>query len=100
MEQISCQPITDKLRRLIANREWTTNLLTEDEVTSSYLQARKSLEERQSSEQTLTELSTDARSLLAVHTLWSRQDLHLPPEPTQDEFKYTINIEEDLSCSR
>ena len=106
LEEISCQPITDNIRRLIANREWTTNLLTEEEVTSNYLQVRKALEEGQPVEQALkalvNELPVDERSLLAVHALWARRvhDLHLPVEPTQEEFKYTVNIEENLSCSR
>ena len=106
IEEISCQPITDKIRRLIANREWNTNLLTEEEVPSTYLAVRKGLENGESVDKDLrtlvTELSTIERSFLAVHALWSGrlQDLQLPVEPKQEEFKYTIDPEEDLSCSR
>ena len=106
IEEVSCQPITDKIRRLIANREWNTNLLTEEEVPSTYLTVRKGLEQGDSVEKELrvlvNELPNVERSFLAVHALWSGrlQDLRLPVEPKQEEFKYTIDPEEDLSCSR
>ena len=53
IEEISRQPITDKIRRLIANREWNTNLLTEEEVPSTYLTVRKGLEQGDSVEKEL-----------------------------------------------
>ena len=56
IEDISCQPITDKIRRLIANREWNTNLLTEEEVPSTYLAVRKALEHGESVEKDFADI--------------------------------------------
>jgi serine/threonine protein kinase len=106
LEEISCQPITNKIRRLIANKEWTTNLLTEEEVPSTYLHVRKSLElgepVGESLRKLVTELPVLEQSFLAVHPLWSGRlsELALPIEPKQEEFTYTIDPGEDFSCSQ
>ena len=106
LESISCHPITDKIRRLIANKEWNCNLLTEEEVSSTYLTVRKSLEKGLSIgdqlKQLIDELPMLERAWLAVHPLWSGrlQDLALPLEPKDDEYTYTIDTEDDFSCSQ
>ena len=42
IDRITVQPMTAKLRTLIANKEWTTNLFAVEEVSSLYLKSSNS----------------------------------------------------------
>ena len=102
MDRITAQPMTEKLRLLIANKEWTTNLFAIEEVSSLYLKVRMALEKggsvKEDLEVLVTRLPVLERSMLSVHPLWggSIDVLNLPVEPKEAEFRYIIASEDNL----
>ena len=101
LEKIVTYPMTNKIKKLISQDQWDSNLIPLEKVNSRYMQAIRKV---RSGEDPLEEIksmmpniSSANQAFLSVHPNWySFTSLFsLMPQPTDEEFHYPFESEEE-----
>ena len=105
LDQIVTYPMTNKIKRLITQGSWDSNLIPAERINSSYIKALRKirLEEDPNAEikTMMSNISVENQAFLSVHPNWYSFASHftLLSQPTDEEFRYPFDSEEDYSCT-
>ena len=103
LDQIVTYPMTNKIRKLISQGEWDSNLIPAEKINSSYMQAIRKIRRGESPiveiKKMITDIAVENQAFLSVHPNWYSfvSSFSLLPQPTDEEFRYPFDSEEDYS---
>jgi serine/threonine protein kinase len=101
LEKIVTYPMTNKIKKLISQDQWDSNLIPLEKVNSRYMQAirkvRSGEDPFEEIKSLMPNISIANQAFLSVHPNWySFTSLFsLMPQPTDEEFRYPFESEEE-----